>query len=432
MKFKPMFCLFLILCTLTFNINPIQAEVIAAESAILMDASSKNILFEKNAYAKQYPASITKLMTALLAIENLNPSDTLTFSQEAIFGIERGSSHIGLDVGEQITVDEGLHGLMLMSANEVANGLAEAVSGTIDNFAQRMTLRAKELGALNTNFVNPHGLHDENHYTTAYDMALIGSYLCFNDYFLDIMQDTTYQIPATNRVDEVRYLYQQHSMLNPTKNPQYYREYVIGGKTGYTDQAKHTLVTMARQGDTTLVAVVLKSDKNTLYSDTIALLDYGFEAYNNLPLHTTTDTLATLPLYSVKSGIGYQAGNCSLGLIEDTSVLVHDSIGTQDIVTNLDLPEYIPLGSQIGDVVGKITYLYDHQILRTDQLVIKDIAYAASPFETIMTGEGIKLSKSWYIVIGICLIFCLIIIILWLRKHRKRRRYKNRSYRLYK
>lgn len=450
MKLKSIISLFMVVCLFSFTFSPLQATenapsvtspintqsteektpTIAAESAILIDANSKTVLYEKNGYSKQYPASITKLMTALLAIENLNPNDTITFSHDAIFGIERGSSHIGLDVGEQITVDQALHGLLLMSANEVANGLAEAVSGSIENFAGRMTLRAKELGAKNTNFMNPHGLHDPNHYTTAYDMALIGSYLAYNDYFLDIMQDTTYQIPPTNLVNETRYLYQQHSMVNPTKNPIYYRKDVIGGKTGFTDQARHTLVTMARRGDTTLVAVVLKSEKATLYTDTAALLDYGFDSYNMLPLHKTTDTLATLPLYSVKSGKNYQAGNCSIGLAEDSNVLVHKSITAQDITTHLNLPDYITLGNQVGDEVGEITYLYGSEILCTQKLIITDIAFSPSPYMAETPTSGSPFSDVWYIGLGVLALVCLLLLILLINnKHRRKR---NKTYRLYK
>lgn len=449
MKLKSIISLFIVACLLSFTIYPLQATesttsvtspaatptteekmpTIAAESAILIDANSKNVLYEKNGYSKQYPASITKLMTALLAIENLNPNDTITFSHEAIFGIERGSSHIGLDVGEQITVDQALHGLLLMSANEVANGLAEAVSGSIENFAGRMTLRAKELGAKNTNFVNPHGLHDPNHYTTAYDMALIGSYLAYNDYFLDIMQDTTYQIPPTNLVNEIRYLYQQHSMLNPTKNPIYYREDVIGGKTGFTDEARHTLVTIARRGETTLVAVVLKSEKATLYTDTATLLDYGFDSYNRLALHKTTDTLATLPLYSVKSGKNYQAGNCSIGLAEDSNVLVHKSVTAKDITTQLNLPDYITLGNQVGDEVGEITYLYGSEILCTQKLIITNISFSPSPYASETPTSGSPLSNIWYIVLGGLALFCLLLFILWLNKKRHKRK---KHYKLYK
>lgn len=298
-------------------------------------------------------------MTALLAIENLQPTDTITFSKEAIFGIERGSSHIGMDVGEQITVDQALHGLLLMSANEVANGLAEAVSGSIDTFAIRMSDRAKELGALNTHFVNPHGLHDENHYTTAYDMSLIASYLADNEYFLNIMKDYIYQINGTNKTDEIRYLSQDHKMFNPLKDASIFREDVIGGKTGYTDQARHTLVTIAKKGKTTLVAVVMKSEKGTLYSDTNTLLDYGFNSYHSLALHSPNETIKTLPLYTIKSGQPYQAGSCSIGVEKDLSVLVRNDTTLQEITTSLELPEYIDMTAKEGDVIGEITYM-DH------------------------------------------------------------------------
>lgn len=442
MKLKSMISLLLMICVFNFSFTTLQAEevtqptdqlpTITAESAILIDANSKTVLYEKNGYSKQYPASITKLMTALLAIENLTPTDTITFSHEAIFGIERGSSHIGLDVGEQITVDQALHGLLLMSANEVANGLAEAVSGSIENFANRMTVRAKELGAQNTNFVNPHGLHDSNHYTTAYDMALIASYLAYNDYFLDIMKDTTYQIPGTNKTDEIRYLYQQHSMLNPTKNPKYYRKDVIGGKTGFTDEARHTLVTIARRDDTTLVAVILKGEKATYYDDTATLLDYGFDSYSPLALHSATDTLTTLPLYSVKSGKNYQAGNCSIGLTEDTSVLVHNSITAKDITTSLSLPNYVPLGSQVGDEIGKITYLYGSEKLRTDKLIIKDISYSPSPFATTTPWEGTKLSVFWYIILGTSAFICFLLLIFKIRQKTLQRKKRNKYYKNFK
>ena len=239
------------------NVIDVSELNIGAEAAILMDADSKTILYEKNVHEKLYPASITKLMTALLAIENLSP--------EAVNSIEFGSNHLWMVEGEQITVDEALHGLLLESANEVANGLGEAVSGSISGFANLMTERAKQLGALNTHFANPNGLHNEAHYTTAYDMALIASYLTKEDYFLQLMKDTKYQIPPTNKNKETRYLAQQHHMINPVRDPKVFREDVIGGKTGYTNEARQTLVTMARQGDTTLVVVILKAEKSNVY-----------------------------------------------------------------------------------------------------------------------------------------------------------------------
>lgn len=418
---------------LIFSFLPINAEVttpnIAAEVAILIDANTKTVLYEKNGYEKHYPASITKLMTALLTIENLSPTDTITFSKDAIFGIEAGSSHIGIDVDEQLTVDQALHGLLLMSANEVANGLAEAVSGSIDAFAQRMTERAKELGALNTHFVNPHGLHDDNHYTTAYDMALIASYLADNEYFLQLMKDSTYEIPGTNKTDEIRYLYQQHKMLNPSRDATIYREDVVGGKTGYTDEARHTLVTIAKQGDTTLVAVVLQSERDSLYTDTAQLLDYGFESYYPLNLHSVDDILKTLPVYTVKSGQAYQSANCGLGLSEDVSALVLNTVTKDDITLSFNLPDKLDSNVKIGDTIGEVSFMLGSKLLSKNQLVIKQLDmlpeanlnfYSAQPSTLIFK-----------IMIALLVIF-IIVILLWIIRRRNIRKKYSKINRLFK
>lgn len=412
---------------LIFSFSPLKAEVtapnITAEAAILIDADTKTVLYEKNGYETHYPASITKLMTALLAIENLSPNDTITFSQEAIFGIESGSSHIGMNVGEQLTVDQALHGLLLMSANEVANGLAEAVSGSIDAFAERMTDRAKALGALNTHFVNPHGLHNPDHYTTAYDMALIGSYLAENEYFLQIMKDSNYEIPPTNLTNETRYLYQQHKMLNPLRDAAIYREDVIGGKTGYTDQARHTLVTMAKQGETTLVAVVLQSEKDSLYTDTAKLLDFGFESYHSLTLYTPNDILKTLPIYDVKSGQTYQSANCGVGLSEEISVFVPHTVTKADITLSFDLPEWLNSTVQIGDVVGEVSFISNSKLIKKSPLIIKQLNTLPTPdLNFISTSPFSYLIKWMKILIPIFIV--ILIIFLLRRRHRRKKYYK--------
>lgn len=430
MNIKPwlkfILCTILIFSFMPFNAHGSEVAIsepnIAAEAAIVIDATTKTVLYEKNAYDKHYPASITKLMTALLAIENLSPNDTITFSNEAIFGIERGSSHIGLDVGEQITVDEALHGLLLMSANEVANGLAEAVSGSISGFAELMTEKAKELGALNTNFVNPHGLHDDNHYTTAYDMALIGSYLAENDYFLQIMKDYTYEIPPTNKVNEIRYLSQQHKMVNPLRDANIYREDVIGGKTGYTDQARHTLVTMAKEGDTTLVAVVLQSEKDTLYSDTNQLLDYGFKYYHSVTLQTADDIIKTLPVYDLISGQSYQSANCGLGVKEDVLVTLPYHTSSDDIIMSFELPNELDSQVQVGDEIGKVSFLLDSKLLGTASVVVNQIDNLPQPELTFYTKLPLS---SWKIgiLVAIIIILLLIFFIMIRQRNRRKKRY---------
>ena len=399
---------------------------ISAESAILIDAKTGEVLFEKNSTLKQYPASITKLMTALLAIENLKPTDVISFSEDAIYGIEPGSSHIGMRIGEQITVDQALHGLLLMSANEVANGLAEKVGGSIDNFATSMTQKAESLGAKNTHFVNPHGLHDDNHYTTAYDMALIMRALYNNEYFLEIMKDVTYEIPPTNKANEIRYLAQQHSLMSPFKNSRLYRQDVIGGKTGYTDMARHTLVTSARQGDIDLIAVILKGDKQGVYEDTIKLLNYGFNTYSTFNLLSQDEVVAQLPIYSIKSGKLIEFAKCDIIASTNESVLINKNIKTRNIVTNLNLPEYLEMGVAPGDVVGSIEYLHNNKILARSDLKVSNLNYTTSPYAANQPTKPTLTFplSSFLILLGILIFICLLLLLLIKRKRKKRFKHK--------
>ena len=262
----------------TSNAEPdILSPSISSEAAVVIDACTGNIIYAKNEHEKNYPASITKLMTALLGFEEIGTKDNLSFSKEAVMSIEYGSSHIGITEDEILTSDQAFHALLLMSANEVANGIAENSSGSIESFIESMNNKARQLGANNTHFVNPHGLHEESHYTTAYDMSIITRELLKMPEFLEIMEDITYQIPITNKSEEIRYLSQQHKMMNVKRDSSLYRKDVIAGKTGYTNQAGHTLVTVARQEDKTIIVVLLKSNAESMYKDTSMLLDYGFE-----------------------------------------------------------------------------------------------------------------------------------------------------------
>ena len=179
-----------------------EALALDAQSAILMDAATGEIIYNKNIDEKQYPASITKLMTVLLCLENCQKDEIVKFSQNAVYSIEPGSSHIAIMPDEELTVEQCLYGIMLQSANEVSNAVAEHIDGSIEAFAKHMTERAKKLGCTNTNFVNPNGLHNENHYTSAHDMALIAKELLKFPYFKEIMSSVYYEIPPTNNTDD--------------------------------------------------------------------------------------------------------------------------------------------------------------------------------------------------------------------------------------
>lgn len=254
----------------------VEKPQIASEGAVLLDASTGTFLYEKNADTKFYPASITKLMTALLVAERCQMADMVTFSETATTNLESGAVSLGLVAGDQLTVEQCLYALLLKSANEVGNALAEHVAGSVPAFAQLMNEKARSLGCTNTNFTNPHGLNDSNHVTTSRDMALIAKAAMENDTVRKVAGTLSYQLPATKK-SAARTITMGHKMLYPTDSRYY--EGMIGGKTGYTSLAGNTLVTAAERDGVRMIAVVMKS-RSTHYDDTRKLLDYGFAVKN--------------------------------------------------------------------------------------------------------------------------------------------------------
>lgn len=249
---------------------------------ILMEESTGTILYEKNMDEAHYPASITKIMTTLLALENGNLSDMVTFSDDAINNTE--GSGIARDYGEQMTLEQCLYGVMLESANECAYAVAEHVGGTVENFVDMMNAKAKELGCTNTHFANPHGLQDENHYTTAHDMALIAQAAYQNETFRIIIGTKMYTIPPTNKHAEETVLRNHHDMLCTyhNANRKYLYPYCVGGKTGYTATANSTLVTYAEKDGMTLICVVMDTQSPNQFIDTVNLFDYAFDNFQVL------------------------------------------------------------------------------------------------------------------------------------------------------
>ena len=251
---------------------------VGAAGAVIMDADSGEILYGKNIYKHLYPASITKLMTALLAYENLDLADHITFSENAVYGIESGSSNIGMDVGQSITVEEALYGLLIASANEVAIALGEKVSGSEKDFADLMNERARQLGCENTNFVTLNGLHDRNHYTCAYDMALIARQIYQHTDLIRYMSDYNYHFVKSEKQPDDFWISNTNDFL--TGEMEY--DGIVGGKTGYTDQARETLVTFAEREDVHLICVIMKEEPPYEYYDTIDLLNYAFDNFTKV------------------------------------------------------------------------------------------------------------------------------------------------------
>ena len=260
-----------------------EAPEITAPGAIVMESCICSILYEKNAYEAFYPASTTKLMTSLLAIEQCPLSDIVTCSYNSIHSIDKDSSRIGLTVGEQVTMEEALYAILLASANEVSYAVAEHIGGSIDNFVAMMNKRAAELGCVNTNFQNPHGLDNETHITCPYDLALITKQAISYTTFRRISGSYYYEIPATN-MNVARPIGNTHQIIR--KRIKY--DGVFAGKTGHTSIAKNSLVTCAERNGLTLICVVMCEDtSDQAYTDTMALFDYSFENFHLYELSTS-------------------------------------------------------------------------------------------------------------------------------------------------
>jgi len=327
-----------------------------AEGAIVMEASTGLVLYEKNINETYYPASITKIMTALIALENCNLSEVITFSKNAIFDVELDSSRIGIDVGEQLTLQQCLYGILLESANEVCYAVAEHVGGSIEGFAAMMNERAKELGCKNTNFVNPHGLPDENHYTTPYDMALITREAMKNETFRKIFGTRTYTIPPTNIQTESRPLNNHHKFV---LNQEYYYEDCIGGKTGYTSVARYTLVSVAKRGDLELICVVMRDDSNAhQYNDTAELFDFGFDNYSIYSIADleSSEALAESPMFTRYNSLLSET-NSPIETDENGYLVLPNTASFED--AKKEVTFYSATDAAAENVIGKISYTYN-------------------------------------------------------------------------
>lgn len=256
-----------------------EAPEISAEAAVLIEADSGTVLYAKNADSKRYPASITKILTALITIENCDLSDTLVFEGEALAPLPDGYVSIEPAEGEMMSVEDCLNGLLLKSANDAANALAVHNSGTIAAFAKVMNRRAAQAGAAHTHFTNPSGLADKNHYTTPYDMAMIMRACIQHEEFLQIAGSTSYTIPATN-AHGARYVEMRHEMLK--QGTEFYYPYCKAGKTGFTSESGYTLITYAQKDGVNLIACVMQCEKGEQYRSTRALFDYGFDHFQVL------------------------------------------------------------------------------------------------------------------------------------------------------
>ena len=338
---------------------------------ILMEESTGTILYEKNSDEAHYPASITKIMTTLLALENGNLSDMVTFSDDAINNTE--GSGIARDYGEQMTLEQCLYGVMLESANECAYAVAEHVGGTVENFVDMMNAKAKELGCTNTHFANPHGLQDENHYTTAHDMALIAQAAYQNETFRIIIGTKMYTIPPTNKHAEETVLRNHHDMLCTyhNANRKYLYPYCVGGKTGYTAAANSTLVTYAEKDGMTLICVVMNCTAGGQYADTRTLFDYCFE---NFKLYNVAQNETRYENTNKQENTLFTEWNAFAKVEDDAQIILPAAANFLDTQTDVN---YDQAG---GSILGTLVYSYGGRQVGTANVVTTGAKVAEYPF----------------------------------------------------
>lgn len=347
-------------------------------SVILMDAKTGKILYSKNAFEKRFPASTTKLMTAILTLENCKLTDVATVSHNAIYSIPVGYSHASLQEGEELTIEQLLNVLMIPSANDAAIVLAEHIAGSVEKFADMMNNKAKELGCLNTHFVNPNGVHDDNHYSTAYDMALIGKYAMQFDDIMRIAMVNQYTLPKTNKYDREDRIFNTTNGL-VTKNDEYYYPETTGIKTGYTDKAGYCIVTTAKKGDVELLEAVLGSETiSERYEDCINLFNYGFDNYSYKDLIKAEQLVDTIEI----EGATKETKSLKIIAKDDISALVNNKISDDDISKTVDLNDNLSAPIEQNAVVGKLSYEIDGETYSTDLIAFNSVV--SSNFETIL------------------------------------------------
>lgn len=410
-----------------------EGPKVMAETAIVMDMDTGEVLYAKGIDEKRAPASTTKIMTAMLAIEKVPFETQIAFTDE-VNNIEAGSTHIGIKPGETLTMKDCAYAILLASANEVSSGVAEYIGTTVPTFVDMMNQRAKELGCTNTHFVNANGLYDENHYTTARDLAIIAKAAFQNETFREVIKTPYYIVPKTNITDEERWLNNHHKMV--LQGSEHY-EGCLGGKTGYTEKAGNTLVTYAERDGRKLVCVLL-ADINIVaqYTDTKALLDYGFDSFQLL------DT-AAVSLSPSKSD--------DLGKLLDEKGLLGTALETSSISIPKEIVEKLTYKTTLENNMLNIDYYYGEQQIGSSSIQASDeilkVSQELSPKEITKTDASVSpnLSKendtseknnllpSWkYIALFLLItgvLFYIVVLIVNIKrsiKRRKRRKARER------
>ena len=431
-------CLCLVMCSLSAfccaeDGEPAQTGSepfsVNAKAAMLLDLNNGRVIYEQNADEKIYPASLTKIMTCLLALENGNLSDMVTVSETALSNLDPDSSLAGLQVGEQMRLEDLLYCMMIVSGNEACNVVAEHIAGSINDFVRLMNERAYQLGCQNTHFANPHGLHNEEHYTTARDLSIITQAALKSENFREITNTIEYELPATN-LSEARTITTTNMLISKAASNLFHYSRAIGIKTGYTSAAGRCVISAAKGDGLYLLGIVCGAAttiqengdlRMESFPECIRLFEYGFNSFQYVPVLS--------PLYPVaQMTVSSSAGSEVVALCpkEDIKLLLPVDYDPEKLITENRLNgDSAEAPVHAGDVLGSVTVTYQGELMaETDLVAIADVA--RSEFSAAASDAGAYIQRSWWIwVVGLIaaliVLFFVMLVVRRIRQKQKRR-----------
>ena len=343
---------------------------ITAQAAYFIDNRTNKVLYSKNEDKKMYPASTTKILTAILVLENASLDEVVTANYNAVMSVPEGYTMANIQVGEELTVEQLLEMLLVHSANDAANVLAEYVGGSIDSFVSMMNTKLSDLGLTSSHFTNTYGLHDENHYTTAKDLALLMQYCLKDDTFRKISGQASCAIPATN-MSSPRTYSSTNELLNA--NSSNYYPYLTAGKTGFTSSAKECLVSCAYRDDLEIIGCILGS--NSRFYDTKIIYEFLYNNYSIKNVVNENDTITTIEVKNATSA----TKDLNLLISETISALVPSSYDLTTLEPEISLNDEISAPISEGDVLGKVSYNVDGVSYTTDLVAANSVEKTKIP-----------------------------------------------------
>lgn len=396
---------------------------VAAKGAILYELNTDTVLLEQDADARLYPASTTKLMTALVAMEYGNPEDIITVPAAAVDGLFELGSASYLLAGEEISFMDLMEYMLIASGNDAANAMAIHISGSISAFAELMNNRAQELGCTNTHFVNPHGLHDEEHYTSARDLLRIAKAAMENPTIAEIVAKDEVVLPITNKHPQTTTKYTTNYLISRKSTREYYYEGAIGIKTGTTTPAGLCLVGACVKGDYTYYTVVLGAEKGengerNQFIETAKLFDYGAENFSQQVMLSSSEPIAEVPVR-----LSNEKDSVVVTPSENITAMLPNAFETSDLTMKYTVEESVAAPVQAGDVLGKLTVSYEGKTWQLDLVASSDAARSTVLY-ILDRITGFFASTAFKIIVAsiVALIVILVVYVILVNRRRAKRR----------